>query len=147
MKVILTTNIKKLGKIGEIISVKDGFARNYLFPNNMALRNTKKNSEYYNNIKDNMIEKEKSKLDEAKNLINEIGKLNIIFNKEADDKDQLYGSISKKEILDYLLSNNVKVKSDDLIIRQPIKALGEHEIEINPYIDIAQVFKLIVKKN
>ena len=147
MKVILTTNIKKLGKIGEIISVKDGFARNYLFPNNMALRNTKKNSEYYNNIKDNMIEKEKSKLDEAKNLINEIGKLNIIFNKEADDKDQLYGSISKKEILDYLLSNNVKVKSDDLIIRQPIKALGEHEIEINPYIEISQVFKLIVKKN
>ena len=147
MKVILTTNIKKLGKIGEIVSVKDGFARNYLFPNNMALRNTKKNSEYYDNIKDNMIEKEKSKLDEAKNLINEIGKLNIIFNKEADDKDQLYGSISKKEILDYLLSNNVKVKSDDLIIRQPIKALGEHEIEINPYIEITQVFKLIVKKN
>ena len=147
MKVILTTNIKKLGKIGEIISVKDGFARNYLFPNNMALRNTKKNSEYYDNIKDNMIEKEKSKLDEAKNLINEIGKLKIIFNKEADDKDQLYGSISKKEILDYLLSNNVKVKSDDLIIRQPIKALGEHEIEINPYIEITQVFKLIVKKN
>ena len=147
MKVILTTNIKKLGKIGEIVSVKDGFARNYLFPNNMALRNTKKNSEYYDNIKDNMIEKEKNKLDDAKNLINEISKLNIIFKKEADDKDQLYGSISKKEILDYLLSNNVKVKSDDLIIRQPIKALGEHEIEINPYIDIAEVFKLIVKKN
>ncbi|MFL2520353.1 MAG: 50S ribosomal protein L9 [Alphaproteobacteria bacterium] len=147
MKIILTTNIKKLGKIGEVVSVKDGFARNYLFPNNMALRNTKKNSEYYDNIKDNMIEKEKNKLDDAKNLINQIGKLNIIFNKEADDKDQLYGSISKKEILDYLLSNNVKVKSDDLIIRQPIKALGEHEIEINPYIEITQVFKLIVKKN
>ena len=147
MKVILTTNIKKLGKIGEIVNVKDGFARNYLFPNNMALRNTKKNSEYYDNIKDNMIEKEKNKLDDAKKLINEIGNLNIIFNKEADDKDQLYGSISKKEILDYLLSNNVKVKSDDLIIRQPIKALGEHEIEINPYIDITEVFKLIVKKN
>ena len=147
MKVILTTNIKKLGKVGEIVNVKDGFARNYLFPNNMALRNTKKNSEYYENIKDNMIEKEKNKLNDAKKLINEIGKLNIIFNKESDDKDQLYGSISKKEILDYLLSNNVKVKSDDLIIRQPIKALGEHEIEINPYIDIAQVFKLIVKKN
>ena len=147
MKVILTTNIKKLGKIGEIVIVKDGFARNYLFPNNMALRNTKKNSLYYDNIKDNMIEKEKNKLDDAKKLINEIGKLNIIFNKEADDKDQLYGSISKKEILDYLFSNNVKVKSDDLIIRQPIKALGEHEIEINPYIDIAEVFKLIVKKN
>tara|TARA_B100001057_G_C22713883_1_gene896951 strand:+ start:742 stop:1185 length:444 start_codon:yes stop_codon:yes gene_type:complete len=147
MKVILTTNIKKLGKIGEVVNVKDGFARNYLFPNKMALRNTKKNSDYYNNIKDNMIEKEKTKLDEAKDLINEIKKLEITFNKEADDKDQLYGSISKKEILDYLLINNVKVKSDDLIIRQPIKSLGEHEIEVNPYIDISQVFKLIVKKN
>ena len=147
MKVILTTNIKKLGKIGEIIIVKDGFARNYLFPNNMALRNTKKNSEYYDNIKDNMIDKEKSKLDEAKNLINEIGKLKIIFNKEADDKDQLYGSISKKEILDFLVNKNIKVKSDDLIIKQPIKSLGEHEIEINPYIDISEIFKLIVKKN
>ena len=72
MKIILTTNIKKLGKIGEVVSVKDGFARNYLFPNNMALRNTKKNSEYYDNIKDNMIEKEKNKLDDAKNLISEI---------------------------------------------------------------------------
>ena len=147
MKVILTTNIKKLGKIGEIVRVKDGFARNFLIPNNMALRNTKKNSEFYDNIKDNMIEKEKNKLDQAKNLINEVGKLKLTFNKEADDKDQLYGSISKKEILDYLLINNVKVKSDDLIIRQPIKALGEHEIEINPYIDISKVFKLIVKKN
>lgn len=147
MKVILTTNIKKLGKIGEIVRVKDGFARNFLIPNNMALRNTKKNSEFYDDIKDNMIEKEKNKLDQAKNLINEVGKLKLTFNKEADDKDQLYGSISKKEILDYLLINNVKVKSDDLIIRQPIKALGEHEIEINPYIDISKVFKLIVKKN
>ena len=46
MKVILTTNIKKLGKIGDLVSVKDGFARNYLFPNKMALRNTKKNVSY-----------------------------------------------------------------------------------------------------
>ena len=147
MKVILTTTIKKLGKIGDSVSVKPGFARNYLFPNNMALRNTEKNSNHYENIKENMFENEKNKLNLAENLIKDISKLKIVFNKEADEKDQLYGSISKKEILDYLLSNNVKVKSDDLIIRQPIKALGEHEIEINPYIDIAQVFKLIVKKN
>ncbi len=147
MKVILTTNIKKLGKIGDIVNVKDGFARNYLFPNNMALRNTDKNSEYYENIKGKMAEKESLKLDEAKKLIREIGKLNFIFNKESDDKDQLYGSISKKEILDYLQNNKIKVKSDDLIIKNPIKSLGDHEIEINPYIDVSAVFKIVVKKN
>ena len=52
MKVILTTNIKKLGKIGDKVSVKAGFARNFLFPNKMALRENKKNVEYYEKIKD-----------------------------------------------------------------------------------------------
>ena len=52
MKVILTTNIKKIGKIGELVKVKDGYARNYLFPNKMALRENKKNTEYYEKIKE-----------------------------------------------------------------------------------------------
>jgi large subunit ribosomal protein L9 len=147
MKVILTTNIKKLGKIGETVSVKDGYARNYLFPKNMALRNNKKNKEYYEEIKDQMLKEEDGKLKEAKDTLKEIGKLKIIFNKEADEKDQLYGSISKKEIIDFFYENKIKVKSDDLLIKQPIKSLGEHEIEINPYVDISEVFKLTVNKN
>ena len=147
MRVILTTNIKKLGKMGDLISVKDGYARNYLFPNKMALRETKKNLEYYEKIKDEMKDKEKTKYDEAKKLIEKISKIKIIFKKEADEKDQLYGSISKKEILDFLGSNNLKIKSDDLIIRQPIKSLGEHKIEINPYVEVSEIFSVIVNKN
>ena len=61
MKVILTTTIKKLGKMGEKVSVKPGYARNYLFPNNMALRESKKNIEYYEKIKDEMQKNEKVK--------------------------------------------------------------------------------------
>ena len=147
MRVILTTNIKKLGKMGDLISVKDGYARNYLFPNKMALRETKKNLEYYEKIKDEMKDKEKIKYDEAKKLIEQISKIKIIFKKEADEKDQLYGSISKKEILDFLGSNNLKIKSDDLIIRQPIKSLGEHKIEISPYVEVSEIFSVIVNKN
>ena len=147
MKVILTTNIKKIGKIGETVSVKDGYARNYLFPKKMALRNNKKNKEYYEEIKDQMLKEEDSKLKEAKDTLKEIGKLKIVFNKEADEKDQLYGSISKKEIIDFFYKNKIKVKSDDLLIKQPIKSLGEHEIEINPYVDISEVFLLTVNKN
>ena len=147
MKVILTTNIKKLGKIGDLVNVKDGFARNFLFPNKMALRNTNKNLAYYENIKDEMIAKEKDKLNDAKKIIDQISKLKIIFKKESDEKDQLYGSISKKEIIDFLNEKNIKVKSDDLIIKQPIKSLGEHEIEINPYVDVSETFKLLVNKN
>tara|TARA_B100000575_G_scaffold292447_1_gene300854 strand:+ start:3441 stop:3884 length:444 start_codon:yes stop_codon:yes gene_type:complete len=147
MKVILTTTIKKLGKIGDSVSVKPGYARNYLFPNNMALRENKKNIQYYEKIKDEMKQNEETKLIEAKKLLEEIKKIKILFNKEADEKDQLYGSISKKEIIDYLSDSNLKVKSDDLIIRNQIKSIGEHTIEINPYEDISEKFLVIVNKN
>ena len=62
MKVILTTNIKKLGKIGDLVEVKNGYARNFLFPNNMALRNSEKNLDYYNNIKEEINWKKLRKL-------------------------------------------------------------------------------------
>ena len=72
MKVILTTNVKKLGKVGDKVSVKPGYARNYLLPNNMALRENKKNAEYYEKIKDDMRKNEEIKVNEAKNLMDNI---------------------------------------------------------------------------
>ena len=147
MEVILLENILNLGSIGDKVNVKPGYARNFLFPNNMALRENKKNIQHYEKIKDEMQKKEDVKLFEAKKLIDEIKKIKILFNREADEKDQLYGSISKKEIIDYLSENNLKVKSDDLIIRNQIKSIGEHTIEINPYEDVREEFLIIVKKN
>ena len=147
MKVILTTNIKKLGKIGDKVFVKPGYARNFLFPNNMALRDNKKNAEHYEKIKDEMNKKEEIKQSEAKKLMDDIKKIKIIFNKEADDKNQLYGSISKKEIIDFLQSNNLRVKSDDITIINQIKSIGEHFIEINPYEGINEEFLVTVNKN
>ena len=147
MKVILTTTIKKLGKIGDKVTVKPGYARNYLFPNKMALRENKKNIEYYENIKDEMKKNEEVKLNNAKSLIDDIKKISITFNKEADEKDQLYGSISRKEIVDFLLENNLKVKSDDIVIKNQIKSIGEHKIEINPYENLNEEFTIIVNKN
>ena len=81
MKVILTTNIKKLGKMGELVNVKDGYARNFLFPNKMALRENKKNMQYYEKIKDDIKEKETVKFEEAKKLISAISNIKIIFKK------------------------------------------------------------------
>ena len=147
MRVILTTAIKKLGKIGDTVSVKPGYARNFLFPNNMALRESKRNKDHYEKIKDEMIRNEEIKLNEAKKLLEELKKIKISFNREADEKDQLYGSISKKEIIDYLLDNNLKVRSDDLLIKNQIKSIGKHTIEINPYEDIIEELTIEVLKN
>ena len=147
MKVILATTIKKLGKMGDKVSVKPGYARNFLFPNNMALRENKKNLQHYEKIKDEMKKNEEIKINDAKKLIQDIKNITIEFSREADEKDQLYGSISKKEILDFLSNNNVRVKSDDLIIKDQIKSIGEHKILINPYENIEEEFSIKVKKN
>ena len=146
MKVILTTNIKKLGKIGEQVKVKDGFARNYLLPNNLALRDTKKNLEYYENIKTEIINKENEKKQQAIELIESAKKIKLIFKKEADEKEQLYGAVSKKEIINFFSDNDIKILSDDLKITKEIRSLGEHSIEINPYEGLLAELKVKVVK-
>jgi len=146
MKIILTTNIKKLGKVGDQVQVKNGFARNFLFPNKMALRDTKSNLQYFEKIKDRINIKEKDKKQKAINLIKTVKKIKIDFIKEADDKDQLYGSVSKKEIINYFSDQNIILFSDDIKIIQTIKTLGEHLIEISPYEGIVEQLKVTVKR-
>lgn len=147
MKVILTTNIKKIGKIGDLVDVKDGYARNFLFPNKMALRENKKNLEYYEKIKDEINIKESKKIEDAKKIIEKIKLLNIAFNREADEKDQLYGSISKKEIINFLKDNEIIIHSDDIEMQNSIRSLGEHQIVISPYLDISHTIVIKVNKN
>ncbi len=147
MKIILTTNIKKLGKVGDLVNVKDGYARNFLLPNKMALRENKKNLEFYEGIKEEIKIKENNKLKQAKKTIEDIKKLNIQFKKEADEKGQLYGAISKNEIINLLKENNIKIHSDDIIISEQIRSIGEHEIFVNPYIDIKESILIKVSKN
>ena len=146
MKVILTTNIKKLGKVGDLINVKNGFARNFLFPQKKALRNTKNNKEYFDKISDEINAKEAKNKDNALKLLNNLKDLKIEFIKEADENNQLYGAVSKKEIQKFLEEKNIRLLSDDIKILQTIKSLGEHIIEINPYEGLIEKIKVFVKK-
>ena len=146
MKVILTSNIKKLGKVGDLINVKDGFARNFLFPQKKALRNTKNNKEYFDKIREEINAKEAKNKDNALILLNNLKDLKIEFIKEADENNQLYGAVSKKEIQKFLEEKNIRLLSDDIKILQTIKSLGEHIIEINPYAGLVEKIKVFVKK-
>ena len=146
MKVILTTNIKKLGKVGDLINVKNGFARNFLFPQKKALRNTRNNKEYFDKIRDEINAKEAKNKDNALILLNNLKDLKIEFIKEADENNQLYGAVSKKEIQKFLEEKNIRLLSDDIKILQTIKSLGEHAIEINPYEGLIEKIKVFIKK-
>ena len=145
MKVILTSNIKKLGKIGDLVIVKDGFARNYLFPQKKALRENKKNLEYFDKLKEELTAKEKVKRENAENILKNLDNIRIEFIREADDKDQLYGSVTAKDIKIYLSEKNINISSDDILINNPIKSIGLHNISINPYDDLSKEVYVNVK--
>ena len=147
MKVILTTNIKKVGNVGDQVNVKSGYARNFLLPNNMALRNTKTNLEHFEKIKDEVTQKEEAEKHKAQKIIDDLKKIKIEFSKEADEKDQLYGSISKREIQNYLTEKNINIISDDIQLIEPIKSIGIHKISINPYEGIKEEISIQVKKS
>ena len=147
MKVILTSNIKKLGKIGDLVSVKNGFARNFLLPQNKALRNNKKNLDYFETIKKEISEKEKIKKENAENLLKNLKKIKIEFFKECDENDQLYGAVSKREIQNYLSEKEIKLLSDDIQIADPIKSIGKHSIIVNPYEELSEEIFISIKKS
>jgi large subunit ribosomal protein L9 len=146
MKVILTANIKKLGKVGDLVNVKDGFARNYLFPQNIALRENKKNIEYFEKLRGEIAAKEKIARENAKNILKKLDNIKIVFQKEADEKNQLYGSVSAKEIHSFLLEKDIKINIDDIQINEPIKSIGEHTISISPYDDLSKHLNIFVDK-
>ena len=79
-------------------------------------------------------------------LLNNLKDINIEFIREADENNQLYGAVSKKEIQKFLEENNIKLLSDDIKITQTIRSLGEHFIEINPYEGLIEKIKVFVKK-
>jgi|TARA_B110000495_G_C22953418_1_gene558408 large subunit ribosomal protein L9 len=147
MKIILTTNIKKLGKVGDLVNVKDGYARNFLLPQKKALRETEKNKKHFEKIKEDINKKENQKKDNALKIIEQLKKLKIEFSKESDEKDQLYGTVSKKEILNFLVENNINIMSDDIKIIEPIRSIGEHLVEINPYEGLIEKIKVFIKRS
>ena len=102
---------------------------------------------YYEKIKEEITIKENEKKEKALNLVEDIKKIEIKFTKEADEKDQLYGSISKKEIINYLKDKEINIHSDDLEMKNAIRLLGEHEITITPYVDVSCTIIIKVNKN
>lgn len=146
MEVILTSNIRKVGKIGDIVNVKDGFARNYLFPQKKAIRKNKENLEYLEKQKTDLQAKELIIKEEANKLIEKISNIEIFFEKEADEKDQLYGSVSKREIMLFFSEKDIKFDIDLIEIPQQIKSLGDHKVLINPYEGITKEIKIKVSR-
>src|SRR5210317_196413 len=115
MEVILLERIEKIGKLGDVVKVKDGFARNYLLPQNKALRANKENLSVYEKEKEKYEKLNKEKLSAAEKIANNMKDVSINIIKQASDSGQLYGSVSTRDISDELNNQGHKIEKKQIV--------------------------------
>ena len=130
MEVILLERVEKVGKLGDVVKVKDGFARNYLLPQNKALRANKENLSVYEKEKEKYEKLNKDKLAAAAKIANNMDDVSINIIKQASDSGQLYGSVSTRDIADELNKEGYKIEKKQIVLKSVIKTIGQHEVRI-----------------
>ena len=144
MEVILLESFNKLGKIGDIVNVKDGFARNFLIPQKKALRANKENKDYFTKIKSELIEKNNKVIENANSDLKKISNEEIIFIRNASDNGQLYGSVSPKDISSYFDKKNISIKPSSINLHSAIKKVGIYNINIKLHAEVSCELKINV---
>jgi large subunit ribosomal protein L9 len=144
MEVILLESLNKLGKIGDVVNVKNGFARNFLIPQKKALRANKENKDYFTKIKGELIEKNDKIIDNAKSDLKKISNDEIIFIRNASDNGQLYGSVSPKDISNYFNEKKISIKPSSINLYSAIKKVGIYNINIKLHAEVSCELKINV---
>ena len=148
MEVILIENIEKLGKIGDVINVKDGFARNYLIPKKKVLRASKENLKVFEKEKSKIEAEEKKRKIKAEETSKKIKGTEIIILRNAAENGQLYGSVTSKDIIKELaLLNQIELLNEQINLKKVLKSIGVYEIEISIYTDIKVKILVSVAKS
>ena len=130
MEVILLERIEKIGKLGDVVKVKDGYARNYLLPQKKALRANKENIKIYEKQKKVYEEKNADLLKEAQSKAKTVDNLSISLIKQASDSGQLYGSVTAREISDTIKSLGHDIQTKQIQLKKAIKEIGTHKVKV-----------------
>lgn len=144
MKVILLTDVKNKGKKGQVINVADGYARNYLLRNALAVEATKTSIEVLNKQKQAYELAGENRSEEAVKQKEIIEELTLVF-KVKSHNDKLFGAVSSKQISEELLNKNVKIDKRKIISGVPIDELGMSEVRIELYPKIIATLKVKVE--
>ena len=148
MEIILLESLNKIGKAGEIVKVKDGFARNFLIPQKKALVANKKNRSDLEIKMSEISKNNEIKVKQAQDLKSKIEGKSIKVAMESNDEGNLYGAVTQKIIVEEILSTLSVELSADCVILAPIKVLGNHEIRLRLYDEVDALINLeIVKKS
>jgi len=127
MKVILQKDVKNLGKVGDLVNVAVGYARNFLFPRRLAAEATEKRVHEFEHLKKIAEIKKKKAVAERAEVVKKLSGVSINFKSQAGDSDKLFGSITNVDISNELEKHGFSIDRRDIHIDEPIKMLGQHK--------------------
>jgi len=146
MEVILREHVDNLGKRGEIVKVADGFARNYLLPRKLALPATAGNRKHVERERKIMEGREAQEKGAAEAIATRLAAVDIAIARRVGDTEQLYGSVTASDIVDFLKSKGFEVDRRKLILPEPLKALGEFDVPLKLHREVTVPLKVKVVK-
>ena len=146
MEVILREHVDNLGKRGEIVKVADGYARNYLLPRKLALPATDGNRKHVERERKIMESREAEEKSSAEAIATRLSAVEISIARRVGDTEQLYGSVTSADIVDYLKAKGFEVDRRKLILPEPLKSLGEYTVPIKLHREVTVPLKVQVVK-
>ena len=146
MEVILLKEHDSLGEIGDIVNVKPGYARNFLFPNGIAVRSSKRNIALAEEQKKTLQKRLDRESKVNQELIAQLAKVEVSIEVEVGEEDKMFGSVTNLDIHKSLTEKDVKIDRQSILLDQPIKTLGVHNIPIKLSSGEKQEIKVYVIK-
>jgi large subunit ribosomal protein L9 len=146
MEVILREDIETLGNRGSVVKVADGYARNFLLPKKLAVAATDANRNIVEQERQSWLRKEAKLQTDAEDLAKLLSGVTLTFRHRVGENDQLFGSVTAKDIAEALEKQNVHIDRRKVHLDEPIKTLGEHKVQLRLHRDVSTDIPVLVEK-
>jgi large subunit ribosomal protein L9 len=147
MEVILLERVEKLGGIGDVVNVKNGFARNYLLPNKKALRANESNRKVFEANRAKIEADNAERRTDAETSAKGVDGKTVQLIRQASNTGQLYGSVSARDIVEALEGEGAKVTKSQVVLDRPIKNIGVHDVKVALHPEVAVIVKVNVARS
>lgn len=147
MEIILLERVGSLGSIGDVVTVKDGYARNYLLPNKKALRANDANRKVFEANRERLEAENASRRGDAETEAKKLDGVTVELIRQSSNTGQLYGSVSVRDIVQALADKGEKVTKQQVILERPIKTIGMHEVRVQLHAEVDVTVKINVARS
>ena len=146
MQIILQEDVEKLGTRGQVVEVAEGYARNYLLPQKLALEASPSNMKRLERMRATFAKREATEKESAQKLAELLAGVSLTMSRKAGENDQLFGSVTSSDVAEALAAQGYTIDKRKIALEEPIKIVGEFQVPVNLHKEVSTTVKLVVER-